>query len=188
MNENQAFPWDHPRFRSWIGVARACQLMQQAMTRAIADLDIKTPHLDILINLYRFDGISQQELARKLLVGRSNMSMLLPQLEKRGLIERSPDAKDKRVLRLSLTKAGRDLTVRAMAIQTGLIERTLSQTPADRCLQVAESMEDIIRILQTMESDEGSAFATASARVDFNDRNSQTATTKSTAEAAMKSW
>ena len=91
MNKNQAFPWDHPRFRSWIGVARACQLMQQAMTRAIADLDIKTPHLDILINLYRFDGISQQELARKLLVGRSNMSMLLPQLEKRGLVEAGDD-------------------------------------------------------------------------------------------------
>ena len=152
MNKNQAFPWDHPRFRSWIGVARACQLMQQAVTRAIADLGLKPPHLDILVNLYRFDGISQQELARKLLVGRSNMSMLLPQLEKRGLIERKPDAKDKRILRLSLTEDGRRLTEEAMIIQTGLIDRILSQTPEDRCLQVAEAMEDIIRILQTMES------------------------------------
>ncbi|WP_313532139.1 MarR family transcriptional regulator [Shinella sp.] len=152
MNKNQAFPWDHPRFRSWIGVARACQLMQQAVTRAIADLGIKPPHLDILVNLYRFQGISQQELARKLLVGRSNMSMLLPQLEKRGLIERNPDAKDKRVLRLSLTPTGRTLTEQAMAIQTGLIERILSQTPEDRCLQVADAMEDIIRILQTLEN------------------------------------
>ena len=154
MNKNQAFPWDHPRFRSWIGVARACQLMQQAMTRAIADLDIKTPHLDILINLYRFEGISQQELARKLLVGRSNMSMLLPQLEKRGLIERKPDVKDKRVLRLFLTEEGRSLTAEAMTIQTGMIDRIMSQAPAERCLEVAEAMEDIIRILQTMETDE----------------------------------
>ena len=152
MNKMQAFPWDHPRFRSWIGVARACQLMQQAMTRAIADLGIKTPHLDILINLYRFDGISQQELARKLLVGRSNMSMLLPQLEKRGLIERKADTKDKRVLRLSLTRDGRGLTEEAMALQTGLIERIMSQTPEERCLQVAEAMEDIIHLLQTMET------------------------------------
>ncbi|MBO9630558.1 MAG: MarR family transcriptional regulator [Shinella sp.] len=152
MNKNQAFPWDHPRFRSWIGVARACQLMQQAVTRAIADLGIKPPHLDILVNLYRFQGISQQELARKLLVGRSNMSMLLPQLEKRGLIERNPDARDKRVLRLSLTADGRTLTEQAMSIQTGLIERIMSQTPEDRCLQVADAMEDIIRILQTLET------------------------------------
>jgi DNA-binding MarR family transcriptional regulator len=151
MNKNQALPWDHPRFRSWIGVARACQLMQQAMTRALSDLDIKTPHLDILINLYRFDGISQQELARKLLVGRSNMSMLLPQLEKRGLIERRPDGKDKRVLRLTLTDPGRSLTEKAMEIQTDLIERTLSQAPVDRCMLVAESMEDIIRILLSEE-------------------------------------
>jgi DNA-binding MarR family transcriptional regulator len=153
MTENQAFPWDHPRFRSWIGVARACQLMQQAVTRAMADLGIKPPHLDILVNLYRFDGISQQELARKLLVGRSNMSMLLPQLEKRGLIERRADTKDKRILRLSLSEAGRSLTEEAMVIQTGLIDRILSQTPADRCLQVAEAMEDIIHILQTMDAE-----------------------------------
>ena len=72
-------------------MARACQLMQQTLARKLADLDIKPPHLDILINLYRFEGISQQELARKLLVGRSNMSMLLPQMEKRGLIERRGD-------------------------------------------------------------------------------------------------
>ncbi|KNY17808.1 MarR family transcriptional regulator [Shinella sp. SUS2] len=154
MNKNQAFPWDHPRFRSWIGVGRACQLMQQAMSRAIAHLGIKPPHLDILINLYRFDGISQQDLARKLLVGRSNMSMLLPQLEKRGLIERRADAKDKRVLRLSLTETGRSLTEEAMTLQTGLIDRTLSQAPAERCLEVAEAMEDIIRILQTMEPED----------------------------------
>ena len=60
----------------------------------------------------------------------------------------------KRILRLSLTEAGRELTMEAMAIQTGMIEKIMSQTPADRCLQVAEAMEDIIRLLQTMETDE----------------------------------
>ncbi|WDZ78525.1 MarR family transcriptional regulator [Ensifer adhaerens] len=152
MNKNQVtsehhFPWDHPRFRSWIAVARACQLMQQTVTREIAHLDIKPPHLDILINLYRFDGISQQELARKLLVGRSNMSMLLPQLEKRGLILRRGDEKDKRVLRLSLTPEGRSLTEAAMEIHTALIERLLDDEPIDDCLVVARSMERLIGLL-----------------------------------------
>ncbi len=159
MNKNQvtsastAFPWDHPRFRSWIAVARACQLMQQTLTRALAPLDIKPPHLDILVNLYRFEGITQQELARKLLVGRSNMSMLLPQLEKRGLIERRGDRKDKRVLRLSLTPSGQTLTQEAMAIQTALIEKSLTGAPIEDCLIVAESMERIIGILLAGEND-----------------------------------
>ncbi len=145
MNKNQAFPWDHPRFRSWISVGRACQLMQQALTRALAPLDIKPPHLDILVNLYRFEAISQQELARKLLVGRSNMSMLLPQMEKRGLLERRPDQRDKRILRLSLTVEGRALTEQAMLIQTDLIERTLSATPLEDCLKMADSMDKLIQ-------------------------------------------
>ncbi len=145
MNEKQAFPWDHPRFRSWISVARACQLMQQALARALAPLDIKPPHLDILVNLYRFEGISQQELARKLLVGRSNMSMLLPQMEKRGLLERRADQRDKRVLRLFLTVEGRSLSEKAMQIQTELIERTLSATPLDDCQRLAETMDLLIQ-------------------------------------------
>lgn len=144
MNKNQSLPWDHPRFRSWIAVARACQLMQQSLGRSLAELDIKTPHLDILINLYRFEGLTQQDLARKLLVGRSNMSMTLPQMEKRGLIERRGDRQDKRVLRLYLTEEGRALTQRAMAIQTSLIERTLSDEPIEQCTAMAESMERLI--------------------------------------------
>ncbi|OCP10251.1 MULTISPECIES: MarR family transcriptional regulator [unclassified Ensifer] len=152
MNKNQVttehhFPWDHPRFRSWIAVARACQLMQQTVTREIAHLDIKPPHLDILINLYRFEGISQQELARKLLVGRSNMSMLLPQLEKRGLILRRGDEKDKRVLRLSLTQEGRNLTEAAMEIHTALIEKLLDDEPLEDCVVVTRSMERLIGML-----------------------------------------
>lgn len=148
MNKNQSLPWDHPRFRSWIAVARACQLMQQSLGRSLAELDIKTPHLDILINLYRFEGLTQQDLARKLLVGRSNMSMLLPQMEKRGLIERRGDERDKRVLRLYLTEDGRALTEKAMVIQTDLIDRMLSDEPLEQCMAMAGSMERIITLLQ----------------------------------------
>ncbi|RXT24372.1 MarR family transcriptional regulator [Rhizobium leguminosarum] len=147
MNKNQSLPWDHPRFRSWIAVARACQLMQQSLARSLVDLDIKPPHLDILVNLYRFEGISQQELARKLLVGRSNMSMLLPQMEKRGLILRRDDERDKRVLRLYLTPEGRKLSEEAMAIQTGLIDHVLSDEPIEQCMATADSMERIITVL-----------------------------------------
>lgn len=148
MNKNQSLPWDHPRFKSWITVARACQLMQTVLTRELSPLDIKPPHLDILINLYRFEAISQQELARKLLVGRSNISMTLPQMEKRGLIERRGDKRDKRVLRLFLTEEGRRITVEAMSIQTALIDRILSATPIEQCLAIAEDMERVVGALQ----------------------------------------
>ena len=154
MNKNQVLPWDHPRFRTWIAVARACQLMQLTLARNMAHLEIKPPHLDIMINLYRREGISQQELARKLLVGRSNMSMLLPQLEKRGLIERRPDARDKRVLRLHLTDEGKAVTEQAMKIQTALIDTVMATSSEERCLMVADQMEKIIEVLLAQDRDE----------------------------------
>ncbi|WP_395516088.1 MarR family winged helix-turn-helix transcriptional regulator [Pseudorhizobium flavum] len=154
MNKDQSLPWDHPRFKSWIAVARACQLMQSALARDLSPLDIKPPHLDILVNLFRFEGISQQELAHKLLVGRSNVSMTLPQLERRGLIERRGDKRDKRVLRLFLTKEGRRVTEEGMRIQTALINSILSATPIEECLAIGANMERVVAALQSEMGDD----------------------------------
>ncbi len=144
MNKNQAPPWDNPRFHNWIAVARACQVMGLTLARALQPLDIKPPHLDILVNLFRSPGISQQDLADKLLVGRSNLSMLLPQMEKRGLLVRTGDPQDRRVLRLELTPEGTKLTEEAIAIQSSLIERTMKTATAEECDLVGDVMMRII--------------------------------------------
>jgi DNA-binding MarR family transcriptional regulator len=85
------------------------------------------------------------------------MSMLLPQLEKRGLIERRGDARDKRVLRLHLTPEGKAITEEAMKIQTSLIDTVMVSASEDRCLMVADHMENIIEILlsDAVTSEEG---------------------------------
>lgn len=148
MNKNQGLPWDNPRFKNWIAVAKASQIIHQKLAKSLTALDIKVPHLDILANLYRFEGISQQDLARKLLVGRSNISMLLPQIEKRGLIERRPDDRDKRILRLHLTEKGRDITRKALAIELELIEHSMSTTSVDECNHVGEIMKRMIKKME----------------------------------------
>ncbi|MCY0095513.1 MarR family winged helix-turn-helix transcriptional regulator [Hoeflea ulvae] len=151
MNKNQVLPWDNPRFRNWIAVARACQVMGLTLTRALQPLDIKPPHLDILVNLFRTPGISQQDLADKLLVGRSNLSMLLPQLEKRGLLVRSIDPQDRRILRLELTADGTRLTEQAITIQSALIDRTMKSSTAEECNLVGDVMMRMISELTQSE-------------------------------------
>ncbi|MGJ8570140.1 MAG: MarR family winged helix-turn-helix transcriptional regulator [Hoeflea sp.] len=149
MNKKQGLPWDNPRFHNWIAVARACQVMGLSLARALQPLDIKPPHLDILLNLFRTPGISQQDLADKLLVGRSNLSMLLPQLEKRGLLIRNSDPLDRRVLRLELTPEGTKLTQEAIVIQTAMIDRALKAASTEECNLVGEVMTRIIGELTT---------------------------------------
>ena len=158
MNKSQAVEskpaiWDNPRFRNWVAVGRACHLVQQELSRKLRALDLKLPHLDIMVNLARSEGISQQELARKLMVGRSNMTMLLPQLEKRNLVERRPDPSDRRAFRLFLTPDGMALADRAIEIQASIIDDIMSLSTPEECELVGDSMRRIVAHLLSVRAE-----------------------------------
>jgi len=54
---------------------------------------------------------SQRELARRLHYDPSNITALADSLEERGLLERQPDASDRRFRRLALTREGEKLRI-----------------------------------------------------------------------------
>ena len=149
MNKSQELPWDNPRFRNWIAVVRAEKAIVRELTKALAPLDIKIVQLDVLMNLFRHPGMSQHDLARRLLVGRSNITMLLPQLEKQGLLRREADVKDKRVMRIYLTAEGEDLLMKALKVYTALIDRVMAQSSPAECdmmgavmLRIADALRE----------------------------------------------
>ena len=147
-------PWDNPRFRNWVAVARACHVLERTLAARLAPLDLKPAQLDVLMNLHRHPGMSQHDLARKLLVGRSNITMLLPQLEARNLVRREGCCKDKRVLRLSLTEDGTALLMKALKVHTALIERAMSLSTSDECDMLGEHMR---RVATALETDSGAS-------------------------------
>lgn len=136
-------PWELPRFRNWIAVARAHQIVERTLNARLAPHGVRIAHHDILANIYRFGGLTQNELAQRLLVGRSNLSMLLPELEKRGLIERRSDAADKRVRRLWLTEAGRALTEQTLAVQAGVVTDMMTILSDAECQALGDYMRRI---------------------------------------------
>jgi DNA-binding MarR family transcriptional regulator len=148
MNKLQEQPWDNPRFRNWIAVIRAEKAIVRELSKSLAPLGIKLVQLDILMNLHRHPGMSQHDLARRLLVGRSNITMLLPQLEAQGLLRREGDAKDKRVIRLFLTEDGEELLTKALAIYTDLIDRVMAQSTPEECDAMGEQMQRIVELLK----------------------------------------
>jgi DNA-binding MarR family transcriptional regulator len=137
MNKPQELPWDNPRFRNWIATVRAEKAIVRELSKALAPLDIKIVQLDVLMNL-----------ARKLLVGRSNITMLLPQLEKQGLLRRESDAKDKRVMRIFLTEEGEELLMKALQVYTALIDRVMAQSTPAECDMMGEVMMRIVDALK----------------------------------------
>jgi DNA-binding MarR family transcriptional regulator len=64
-------------------------------------------HLKIIHFLADHDGCSQQEIVDASALSRSTISEVLSQMEGLGFIKRGPDAQDRRLTRVFLTKRGK---------------------------------------------------------------------------------
>lgn len=146
--QEENLPWDVPRFRNWVAVARVNQLVRKRLGDALFDLGLDIPSYDVLAAAYRFEGLTQSELAEKLLVGRSNLSMLLPELEQKGWLKREPDFDDKRIRRVYLTARGKKKAVAGLAVQAKLIEHMMGSTNDAECDAVGDVMRRVINYLE----------------------------------------
>lgn len=143
MTDQPSLPWNNPRFRNWIALVRAEKAVVRELTRGLAPLDLKLGQLDVLMNVYRHPGMSQHDVARKLLVTRSSITMLVPQLEKQGLIRREGDERDKRVIRLFLTETGETRLMEALKVYTALIDKVMAQSTPTQCDALGVQMRRI---------------------------------------------
>lgn len=140
-------PWDMPRYRNWIAVARVNQIVRRILGEGLAEVGLELPHYEVLAAVFRYPGMTQQELADKLLVGRSNLSMLLPEMERRGLVERRADEADRRLRRLFLTPEGEAQAREGLAVQVRLIEHMMGSLSAADCEAIGEMMRRVGRFL-----------------------------------------
>src|SRR3954469_8258107 len=90
------------------------------------------------------EGVRQKELATAMSIEGPSLVRLLDSLERRGFIERREDESDRRARGIFLTRAGRELAVRAARIGNGLQGRLLAGVPEadlEICERVLESLE-----------------------------------------------
>jgi DNA-binding MarR family transcriptional regulator len=95
------------RLRTWVQLARTFYRIHRRIMSALAGHDVTMPQFDILATLRFSAGVTQQELAERLLVTKGNVCGVLDRLEGLRWVERRPDPQDKRANRLYLTAAGR---------------------------------------------------------------------------------
>src|SRR5689334_18211269 len=93
-------------FRVWLRFLRLDQRLRLMMGRALRKVGLSIPQFDVLSALQQGAGITQGELAQKLLVTKGNVSGLIDRLVEAGLVERRRGAKDRRSHALFLTREG----------------------------------------------------------------------------------
>ncbi|HEY8751900.1 MAG TPA: MarR family transcriptional regulator [Tepidisphaeraceae bacterium] len=116
--------------QTWLRLARVYQKIQRRLDRILSNCDITLPQFDVLANLGMSDGITQQELAGRLLVTKGNVCGLLDRMEAAELVERKPSPNDRRANHLHLTAKGRAALQAAFPIHLGLIEQCMAPLTA----------------------------------------------------------
>ena len=106
--ETRATADDHRALRLWLRLLTCSQLIErQVRTRLRNRFDITLPRFDLMSQLERNrGGLKMNELSRLLMVTGGNITGIVDQLVKEGLVERVDDASDRRAWRVRLTRAG----------------------------------------------------------------------------------
>jgi DNA-binding MarR family transcriptional regulator len=134
--------------RVWFRLIRLEARMQAAIGEKLRAIGVSIPQCDVLTTLTEQEGVSQQELAKRLYVTKGNISGLIDRLVEAGFVERRSTAYDRRQHAIYLTKAGRQIAEKAIAVQHRWIASTLGQM-ADPDLEALETqliaLRDIVR-------------------------------------------
>ncbi len=117
--------------RVWFRFLRLESRLQLAVSERLREIGLSVPQCDVLTTLTEAEGVSQQELAKRLYVTKGNISGLLDRLEDAGLVERRSTAADRRQYAIYLTAHGRESAEKAIALQHALIAATLGKLPAE---------------------------------------------------------
>ena len=103
-----------------------------------------------LINILRHPGMSQNELAGLLSVSKVMVSKTLKQLEQDGLITRTPDEEDKRLVHLYVTPKGEEMAHRSIAIQREVTCEAASSLSEKECIQGEKKLQEVLERLSTL--------------------------------------
>lgn len=92
----------------------------------IGDPQLTPLQFAALVKLHDFGEVSQNELGRRTAMDAATMQGVVKRLHARGLIDRKPDARDRRRVVLSLTADGRSLIAAVLPNGHAISDETLA--------------------------------------------------------------
>jgi MarR family 2-MHQ and catechol resistance regulon transcriptional repressor len=122
---------------AYIKLQRAAETTLTHTTAHLSDYGLSTSQFAVLEALYHLGTLSQRALAEKLLKSTGNISIVLKNMEKRGLIERHRDPDDNRYMQVCITDAGRDLIAGMFTAHVAGIVAEMSILTADEQYELA---------------------------------------------------
>ena len=118
---------------AWVRLARVFTRMDRAMLGDLRARNLSMAQFDVLAQVGGHEGLTQQELADRLLVTKGNVCQLLDRMTRSGLLVRRQEGRANRVL---LTDAGRRLREEIVPEHEAVIAKLLDALTPDEQRQL----------------------------------------------------
>ncbi|MEW2359326.1 MarR family transcriptional regulator [Spirillospora sp. NPDC029432] len=130
-------------------LTRCTALLQQAADAPLIGAGLVRAEFDALAALRRLGpGVTPTRLARETFASGAAVTKRLRELERRGLVERRTDDRDRRVQHLALTEEGRALMDRLLPEQVAYEASLLSGLGAARQRELAGILGELLVVLE----------------------------------------
>ncbi len=94
---------------AFVKLMRAAETVSNRTHRHLTDADLTPSQFGVLEALHHLGSMCQRDLGRKILKSSGNITTVIDNLEKRGLVIRRRDTKDRRYILVHLEDKGEDL-------------------------------------------------------------------------------
>lgn len=94
---------------AYVKLMRAAESVTARIHRHLGEVDLTISQFGVLEAIYHLGPLSQVELGKKILKTSGNMTMVIDNLEQRGLARRERNVEDRRYFTVHLTDAGEKL-------------------------------------------------------------------------------
>ncbi len=130
----------------------ASRALIRAYGPLLEPLGLTYPQYLVLLALWEDDHLSVSQLGERLALDSGTLTPLLKRLEQRGVVERRRGEDDERVVRISLTTAGRALRVKARRVPVELACAAGFDATNDRSLaQLGRLREELTGLARRLE-------------------------------------
>jgi len=102
-------PSEQQALDTYVKLVRASESVTQRLHRPLSTLDLTVSQFGVLEALLHLGPLCQKDLAAKLLKSGGNLTLVIDNLEKRGLVTRQRGVADRRFFSVHLTPIGADL-------------------------------------------------------------------------------
>lgn len=131
--------------RIWEKMTKLYELLRAQQNRAMYTMNLTGPQFSVLEILYKENNLPLKRISEKLSVSGANITCVIDNLEKDGLVKRVPSKQDRRIIFAEITPKGRQKFEKVLPIHQNNVEKIVDLLDEEEKIYLERLLDKLIK-------------------------------------------